>query len=233
MFSVENRGFSIYAPAQSPKVFTLQGSNDDINYSILHTVTNATNWVEGEERKYSLNQLYSYRYYKLNITEGNMIAGSVGSIVAIGNIRFYKNSEQVCIKAEPTHYAVNQYGGFEQQILWEGELSEPSSQITLSDSINNYSHIYVTSVCDTDTLTSVYSRTEHINSEDIVLNKNSGLANNYIKNPTNYYSISYEFVNDKTFQVNEIDNTGLLNPRITKILGVYGQLPSLIIGGTA
>lgn len=126
---------------------------------------------------------------------------------------------------------VNQYGGFQQQTLWAGELSTISSPVTLSDSVNNYSHIYVTSVCDTETSTSVYSRTEPIIVENIELSKNSGLANNFFKNPTNYYNIAYEFVDNTTFQINEIDNAGFLNPRITKIVGVYGQLPSLIMGG--
>lgn len=211
----------------SPKSFNIEGSNDGVTFYVLKSITDETGWVANQTRKYMLDSTVIYQYYRINVFSSN------GNLTTIGKIKLYHetSTEFTCIKAEHSYYAANQYGGFQQETLWTGELSTISSPVTLSDSVNNYSHIYVTSVCDTETSTSVYSKTEPIIVENIELSKNSGLANNFFKNPTNYYNIAYEFVDNTTFQINEIDNAGFLNPRITKIVGVYGQLPSLLTGG--
>jgi len=196
--------------------FTIYLCDDDSNtISLLSPVTPATNTTN---RASSVSGIVLY-----TPTVDTYV--SILSNVNLSSLFFTLTVEEV------RNNPVNQYGGFQQQTLWTGELSTISSPVTLSDSISNYSHIYVTSVCDTETSTSVYSKTEPIIVENIELNKGSGLVNNFFKNPTNYYNIAYEFVDAETFQINEINCEGLSNPIITKIVGVYGELPSLIMGG--
>lgn len=57
--------------SQSPKSFTFEGSNDDINWTILDTRTNEINWSSGEKREYSFENNTPYRYYRVYITATN------------------------------------------------------------------------------------------------------------------------------------------------------------------
>ncbi len=67
--------------AQSPRNFTFEGSNDNVNWTILDTKTNETNWVANEKRIYPMpNQTSRYRYYRLNMSQNNGDATYIGSI---------------------------------------------------------------------------------------------------------------------------------------------------------
>jgi F5/8 type C domain len=57
--------------SQSPKSFTFEGSNDDMNWTILDTRTNEINWSSGERREYSFENNTPYRYYRVYITATN------------------------------------------------------------------------------------------------------------------------------------------------------------------
>jgi hypothetical protein len=54
-----------------PKDWTLQGSNDDTNYTIIDTVVGETGWITGCKRIYTVDNPGSYRYYRINITANN------------------------------------------------------------------------------------------------------------------------------------------------------------------
>lgn len=56
---------------QYPKTWTLQGSNNDSDWTVLDTQTNVTTWFAKEMRIYGFSNEIVYRYYKLNITENN------------------------------------------------------------------------------------------------------------------------------------------------------------------
>lgn len=64
-----NRGTS-YASA-CPKNWTLDGSNNDIDWVTLDTQTNQTTWADLEMRTFSFTNTTAYRYYRLNITANN------------------------------------------------------------------------------------------------------------------------------------------------------------------
>lgn len=59
-------------PARNAKEWTMQGSNDDINWDVLDTVVNQINWAEYEVRVFTCDvYTTSYRYFRLNITDDN------------------------------------------------------------------------------------------------------------------------------------------------------------------
>lgn len=56
---------------RSPRNFTLQGSNDDVSYTTILTVTGSTGWTSAEVRTWSFVNTTAYRYYKINITQND------------------------------------------------------------------------------------------------------------------------------------------------------------------
>ena len=62
---------SVPEPNRAPKDFTIQGSNNDVDWDVLLTVTGETSWGSGESRNYVLTTTGAYRYYKINITANN------------------------------------------------------------------------------------------------------------------------------------------------------------------
>jgi hypothetical protein len=70
----------------TPKSFILYGSNDDIIYEQLLSVNNQILWTVGEGRLYKINSSVNYRYYRINIAEGN-----TGSIIGIGELKFWQD----------------------------------------------------------------------------------------------------------------------------------------------
>ena len=65
-----------YAASQAnmtymPKAWTFEGSNNDVNWTVLDTQTNQTGWLQSEKRSYSFSNSTSYLYYRLNITQSN------------------------------------------------------------------------------------------------------------------------------------------------------------------
>ena len=52
----------------APKNWTFEGSNDNTNWTVLDTQTNITSWTASELKTFSIANLGSYRYYKLNIS---------------------------------------------------------------------------------------------------------------------------------------------------------------------
>lgn len=87
--------FSIYARdevatpvATAPKQFTLLGSNDDLNFTVIKEVIfPQTDWKQRESRLFKLDTTYSFRYYKLIVYSNN---GHVTSII-IGQLKFFQD----------------------------------------------------------------------------------------------------------------------------------------------
>lgn len=136
-FSITSRNYSD-SNIFSPKNFNFEGSNDGINFTVLKEVTNAT-WISNQTKQYSLNSVASYLYYRVNILTGN-----TSNMVAIGKIKLLLNCNEIeCIKCEPTYYAVNQYGGFENKVLFEGKANSLNTDYQLTDSLENYDFLLV------------------------------------------------------------------------------------------
>jgi hypothetical protein len=61
---------AVNSAAKSPRDFTLQGSNNDSDWTTLNTQTGVT-WSDGQKREYSFSNSTAYRYYKVDITANN------------------------------------------------------------------------------------------------------------------------------------------------------------------
>ena len=58
-------------PQWSMNTWTFEGSNDNSNWTVLHTVTNKTTWKLGIEYLYQFENEIPYRYYRFKCTEVN------------------------------------------------------------------------------------------------------------------------------------------------------------------
>jgi len=70
--------------SQSPKDWTLQGSNDGSTWTVLDTRTNEIGWGQYETREYTLNNTNKYFYYRLVISATNESCA-----VQIDELEFY------------------------------------------------------------------------------------------------------------------------------------------------
>ena len=53
---------------QTPKDFTLQGSNNDVDWDVVDTVVGSSGWGAGETREFAIDSPAGYRYYKVDVT---------------------------------------------------------------------------------------------------------------------------------------------------------------------
>jgi len=84
----------------TPKVWTMQGSDDDSNWYTIDTVVNQTGWGAGEARSYSCDTTSTpYRYFMLVITENNG-----GTTINIREMNFYRAA--VGIKKKLASYSI-------------------------------------------------------------------------------------------------------------------------------
>lgn len=126
---------------------------------------------------------------------------------------------------------VNQYGGFETEVLFEGSANNNNSDYLLSDDIMKYDYLYVIS---SPSGNHNYS-TNVIVVSDIDYSiegqyMNSTYSGN-VEGTEYYYSINYSFTDSKTLHIHVARVKGWTSPQITKIIGVKGQIPSLLVGG--
>ncbi|WP_312369049.1 discoidin domain-containing protein [Lachnoclostridium sp.] len=203
-----------------PRDFILWGSNDDITYDKIKAYTNQTISAPSETKLYILDGITSYRYLKLEIS-----AASGGTSVCIGELSFIQIRDIRCIKYEPTHYAVNQYGGFESTVLFDGNANAVGSY-TLTDSLENYDFIIVNGyIVDNSFRTQQMSNT--IFPSEIRYGEDTFLFSVTII--TANRRIIYSFTSATTLYLSKVELNTLA---INKIIGIKGQLPSLMQGGT-
>lgn len=59
-------------PNRAPKAWTVQGSNNDSDWTTIDTVTSQTSWGNAEVREFTCDDTSTaYRYFRINITENN------------------------------------------------------------------------------------------------------------------------------------------------------------------
>jgi hypothetical protein len=71
--------------AATPKNWTFEGSNDGSSWSVLHTVTNQTGWIQGESRMFTTTNTTAYRYYRINVSANNGYA----NFFTMSELQFY------------------------------------------------------------------------------------------------------------------------------------------------
>lgn len=82
-------------PNQTPRDFSIEGSNDDTNWTSLASFTNQIDWIAGETRTYPLTST-GYRYFRLSITANN---GGGSSSVAEFALSAGINDVSICVDA--------------------------------------------------------------------------------------------------------------------------------------
>jgi len=214
----------------SPKNFSLQGSNDGVNFTVIKAFTDQTGWSAAQSRDYILDSIAVYRYYKLDITANN---GHTGCL-SVGDFQLlFKVPKMECIKYKPTYYAVNQYGGFEKVTIFNGTANALDTTYNLTDNIENYDFIQV--FFTNDIALTGYSGTnnacsyETIDVDDIICGNTGQFL--HPSQSTNY--ITFYFVDNKSFKLTDLgtSTTGWSNRKISKMRGIKGQLPTFIASG--
>lgn len=99
-------GFAIcasdYALTSAPKNFTLEGSNNDTDWTVLGTYSNQTSWRYYEWRYYTVeSNTMAYRYYRLNVTANN----GHGNFLTIDEFALY-GSEYITLPDVPYEYVL-------------------------------------------------------------------------------------------------------------------------------
>jgi len=91
--SVELNSYALQAntipePNRMPKNWTLQGSDNDTDWTTIDTQTDQTAWGSGEKRTFNLAANATYRYFKVDVTVNNGDA-----YLVLGEVYFYAPSE--------------------------------------------------------------------------------------------------------------------------------------------
>ncbi len=55
-------------PGHTPKTFTIEGSNNDSDWTVLETISNETGWSASEKRTYDFSNATAYRYFRIHVT---------------------------------------------------------------------------------------------------------------------------------------------------------------------
>ncbi|MTV47773.1 hypothetical protein GJ688_02090 [Heliobacillus mobilis] len=71
----------------APKNWTLKGSNDGTNFTVIDTVTNSTGWADYEKRTFVVDTPGNYTYYRVDITANNGDA----TYTRVGEIEMYQD----------------------------------------------------------------------------------------------------------------------------------------------
>lgn len=125
---------------RSPKSWTLEGSNDGLNWIVLDTRTNEINWTTLERRVYIIENSTAFIKYRIFITDNNggsylqiseielMGLNDKVLILSDGEYSTYQNSEwQTVTTSSPTEFDFLAYGMDEITMLNSQILSELNS----------------------------------------------------------------------------------------------------------
>ena len=93
---------------QLPSTFTIEGSYDDVNYTVIKSYSGLPNPTSTYFREHLFDNSVYYRYYKLNHMTSN--AKSNGhDYCSIAELEFAKIESMSYIKYEPTYFMKNTY----------------------------------------------------------------------------------------------------------------------------
>lgn len=71
---------------QLPKAWLFEGSNNNVDFHVIHSIENAATWGTLEKRTFEFTNNIEYRYYRITITENHG-----GTICALGDIELMEN----------------------------------------------------------------------------------------------------------------------------------------------
>lgn len=206
------------------KDFTIEGSNDNTNYTVLKTVTGETNWST-PYKNYELDSYKEYRYYKIAFTSNNG-----HTRVSLLEVEMFAPDIKEYVKYESTTYAVNQYGGFYDEVLFEGAISavNTTTGYELNDYIDNYSEIIIYATFITSSGAEYMIAPYHISNKDYA---KRGYIHAISANVDASVGMTISVSNNKIF-INSKNNLGsYVKVIINRIVGRNGELPTYLEGG--
>lgn len=89
-FSITSRNYSD-ANLYSPCDFVFEGSNNDVDWTLLGDYKDNLNWLQNEKRYFALTYFENFKYYRITISK---ISGA-GTYVAIGAFELYESINDV------------------------------------------------------------------------------------------------------------------------------------------
>lgn len=115
--------------------------------------------------------------------------------------------------------------GIKSEVIFDGSAGTPKTGYTLSKSIDNFSHVIVTGMCE-EVGSVIYSIELIISKENYnYISKSSthAICGVSYANDASGYTIGFRFEDDKTLYINSITKTitSWENVRISKVIGVY------------
>lgn len=84
-FSIKSRN-SADANTHSPCDFVIEGSNDDVNWTLLGDYTDNLNWLQAEKRYFALTYFDNFKYYRITINK----ASGAGTFTGFGALELFE-----------------------------------------------------------------------------------------------------------------------------------------------
>ena len=126
---------------QLPSTFTIEGSNDDVTYTVIKSYSGLPTPASTAFREHIFDKPVNYRYYKLNHITSNAKNGGY-DYCSIAELEFSKVDSMSYIKYEPTYYMelnqdayVNEYCDYydtNERIVGRWIDGKPIYQITIN-----------------------------------------------------------------------------------------------------
>lgn len=114
---------TMYSPSmtslRTPKTWIFEGSNDNINWITLHSVTNDTTsfTAKGQTVSFSLGQTVDYRYYRISVNDTNLI-GTSSTYFGLFNIGLLMDGMDVSPNMTQASWSMNHYEYGPFKIHW-------------------------------------------------------------------------------------------------------------------
>lgn len=113
----------------TPRSWRLEGSNNGIDWSVLDSVNEEINWVNGERKEFIPDIIGSYSFYRVNFIGVNNADG----ILTVGEIEMYEPVTTFIREGECLSYGYNILGDIDilnSQIFWK-EIIPAGTSITI------------------------------------------------------------------------------------------------------
>lgn len=126
----------------APRDFIIEGSNDDVNYSLLGSFSSINGWLQNERRVFSFLNFNQYKYYRITITANN---GNV-SYTGIGELELFEAQNDIpplaakvdCSQDSPILINYSRGYNFNGKINETGAITIPQTIYDLPDNALSY-----------------------------------------------------------------------------------------------
>lgn len=221
-YSIQARTFDANDGLIMPNTWTFEGFNGT-SWVVLDTQTNIT-FLSGEEKFFPITSPKTFIKYQLRMTKNN---GFRDNIVGLGEFKMFAEPTVPvqCIRYKSTKDIVNQYGGFQSTTLWEGYGKTLNEMLVLSESIDNFDFIEV--FCSMWKPDAKVIRSSKSPSNLLNLNDTICIYHGTVR------MINLQLIERNKFKLIELTNDSYGSDiGVCRIVGIKGEFPTLLQGGT-